>query len=78
MSEEIEELQKAQTTKEQIAVEKQKQKTERIKQGRSKIGSRTLCACIFLVLLAVIATWFISIFMPECVKVAIEIFKNIT
>lgn len=77
MNEEVKELQPTETTKAQIAVEKQKQKTEHIKQGRSKIVGRTICFCVVLILLTIIATWFISIFMPECVKQAIEIFENI-
>lgn len=37
----------------------------------------TILAVIFITFISVLATFFLTVFMPENVKIALEIFKNL-
>lgn len=77
MEEEQKNEQKSDQVKTELSIEKQKTKTERIKRGNGKVFSKTLCISFIVLLLTFVSTWFISIFMPDYVERAINIFINI-
>ena len=57
-----------------LVIEKQRTKTERAKQGKGRIILRSIIAFLFMISGTAIATWIMSIFMPENVEKAISIF----
>lgn len=63
--------------KEQLSTGKRKTKTERVRRSNGSVFGKTACASFIIVLLTIVSTWFILIFKPDCIKMAIEILKNI-
>lgn len=61
----------------ELSLEKQRTKTERAKHGTAKFALKIVFAVLASILLSVVATWFISMFLPQNVGNAIETFKGI-
>ena len=59
---------------EELAIEKQRTKTEKAKQGKGKIIISAIVISFLLLICTACASWLLAIFMPENVEKAISIF----
>ena len=58
----------------ELALEKQRTRTERAKHGARKVYARLISSVVIIVILAAITTWLLSIFFPSAVRAAIDVF----
>ena len=64
-------------SKNELGIERQRTRTEKAKQGRGKLLVKCLIVVSIMVVSTILLTWFISLFFPENVEKAINIFRNI-
>ncbi len=60
----------------ELALEKQRTKTEKAKRGTGKIFARLISTIVIIAVLCFVATWILSLFYPQSVTQAISVFKR--
>ena len=61
----------------ELDIEKQRTKTEKVKQGAGKTIAKMIGATVFSIVLLIAVTWVITLFLPNNAKDAFEIVKNL-